>query len=89
MIILYVSKRYCFSKKKPKFICQIERGNYFGEMSLLNENTPYTSAISTLSNCKCLLINKEHFLILIKEETIKNYLLNIIYLQNDNIKFED
>ena len=75
--------------KEGKLIRHIEKGNCFGEISLLNENIAHTSTISALSNCTCLLINKEHFLILIKDESIKNYLLNRIFLQDDNIKFED
>ena len=76
-------------KKEVKLIRHIEKGNCFGEISLLNENTTHTSTISALSNCTSLLINKEHFLILIQDESVKNYLLNRIYLQDDNIKFED
>ena len=75
--------------KEGKLIRHIEKGNCFGEISLLNENISHTSTISALSNCTCLLINKEHFLILIKDESIKKYLLNRIFLQDDNIKFED
>ena len=75
--------------KEGKLIRHIEKGNCFGEISLLNENTTHTSTISALSNCTSLLINKEHFLILIQDESVKNYLLNRIYLQDDNIKFED
>ena len=71
-----------------KLIRHIEKGNFFGEISILN-NKNTTATVTAFTNCSCLLIDKSNFLILTENENVKKYLFKKLSLIDDTIKFED
>ena len=74
--------------QKGKIIRQIEKGNYFGEKSIIN-NTERTMTVKTNSNCTCLTMNKENFFQFYKNEKIKKRINEKLLLEADNIQFEN
>ena len=74
--------------QKGKLIRQIEKGNYFGEKSIIN-NTQRTMTVKSNSNCTCLTMNKENFLQLYKNEKIKKRINKKLLLQDESIQFEN
>ena len=74
--------------KDNKLIRHYERGDFFGEINLLN-NTNSTHTIKALSNLTTLTIKKEDFNLISQNEIIKHNLTKKIHLEDENIQYED
>lgn len=66
-----------------KTIRELEKGNYFGEISLLNKENR-TASVSAVEEAICYVLTKDDFLSII-DQSILNYIKSKIYLQDTSI----
>ena len=75
--------------KGGRFLRDLERGNCFGEIALLNKDTNRTATVIALdAKVVCYVLSKEDFDVIITDENTKAYLLRKISLQNDDVSLE-
>jgi len=69
--------------RDDKTIRELEKGNYFGEISLLNKENR-TASVSSVEEAICYILTKEDFLSII-DQSILDYIRRKIYLQDTSI----
>ena len=72
-----------------KRLRDLEKGSFFGQLSLLSENKKRTATVVAILNSTCYLIPKENFNIFLNNEITKDLIKKANSLQNDLINFED
>ena len=75
--------------REGKRLRDLEKGSFFGQLSLLSENKKRTATVVAIINSTCYLLPKEHFNILLKNEITYDLIKKANSLQNDLIAFED
>lgn len=70
-----------------KTIRELDKGNYFGEISLLNSENR-TASVAAVDEAICYILTKEDFLSII-DQSILDYIRSKIYLQNTSISLND
>jgi len=66
-----------------KTIRELEKGNYFGEISLLNKEKR-TASVSSVDNSVCYILTKEDFISII-DQSVLDLIRSKIYLQDTSI----
>lgn len=69
--------------RNNKTIRELEKGNYFGEISLLNKENR-TASVSSVDNSSCYILTKEDFLSII-DQSVLDLIKSKIYLQDTSI----
>ncbi len=69
--------------RNNKSIRELEKGNYFGEISLLNKENR-TASVSSVDNSVCYILTKEDFLSII-DQSVLDLIRSKIYLQDTSI----
>ena len=72
-----------------KRLRDLEKGSFFGQLSLISENKKRTATVVAILNSTCYLIPKENFSIFLNNEITKDLIKKANSLQNDLINFED
>ena len=75
--------------REGKRLRDLEKGSFFGQLSLLSENKKRTATVVAILNSTCYLIPKENFNIFLNNEITKDLIKKANSLQNDLINFED
>ena len=75
--------------REGKRLRDLEKGSFFGQLSLLSENKKRTATVVAITNSTCYLIPKQYFNILLNNEITFNLIKKANSLQNDLISFED
>ncbi len=70
-----------------KTIREMEKGNYFGEISLLNKENR-TASVASVDEVICYILTKEDFLSII-DQSILDYIRSKIYLQDTSILLKE
>lgn len=71
-----------------KFLRELEEGNCFGEIALINEDIR-TASVTALSKVSCYKLTGEDFYSIIDNQNIREYLVKKIALQDTSIAFKD
>ena len=75
--------------RNGKRLRDLEKGSFFGQLSLIGENKKRTATVVAIANSTCYLIPKEYFNIFLKNDITKDLIKKANSLQNDMIKFEN
>ena len=83
-----IFKGTCEVYKNNKKIRELEKNSFFGEISLL-KNVPRTATVVAKTNVALISLEKEQFLQISNEKSLKLKLLKQINLQDDSIELND
>ena len=75
--------------REGKRLRDLEKGSFFGQLSLIEENKKRTATVVSILNLICYLIPKEYFNIFLNNEITKDLIKKANSLQNDLINIED
>lgn len=73
--------------RENKTIRELEKGNYFGEISLLNQENR-TASVSSVDNSVCYILTKEDFLSII-DQSVLDLIRSKIYLQDTSVLLKE
>ena len=75
--------------KNNKILRDLEQGNCFGEVALINSKEKRTATVTAVNDVVCYVLNKTEFEKIIADKNIKMYLINKLSLQNTSISLND
>ena len=83
-----ISKGRIRITKNNHFIREVEEGNCFGEMSLLNDENS-NECITAMTEVQCYSLSREVFLNFLIDENMNDYIKKKMCLEDTNVELED